>query len=54
LSIGAAWRVPATRRVAGGLELIHAWIPSNARRALADREPVTYGELARIVTPSHG
>jgi predicted deacetylase len=24
------------------------------RRALADREPVTYGELARIVTPSHG
>ena len=24
------------------------------RRALADREPVTYGELARLVTPSHG
>jgi predicted deacetylase len=24
------------------------------RRALADREPLTYGELARIVTPSHG
>jgi len=24
------------------------------RRALADREPVTYGELARLVRPSHG
>jgi uncharacterized protein len=24
------------------------------RRALEDRAPVTYGELARIVTPSHG
>jgi len=24
------------------------------RRALADREPVTYGELAQLVRPSHG